>query len=44
MITQADLNEIVDDSELFISVIGYKCTNCHTIYEDADEAEECCPD
>ena len=44
MITIDDIKLIKKDTKLSECVIGYKCTNCHTIYEDKNDAEECCPE
>ena len=44
MITIDDIKLIEDDNKFSICVIGYKCTNCHEIHLDKDDADGCCQD
>lgn len=44
MIIEDDLRNIKKDNKFSQSVIGYKCTNCHEISLNKNDADECCPE
>ena len=42
MITVEDLKQIKPDNKESIAVIAYKCTNCHQLEEEKENADHCC--